>query len=133
MVIRVFVYGTLKPGEIYYQQLCDGKISDTQPAITQGDLYSLPMGYPAMTFGQQWVHGYVLTFSEPQLLAQLDELEGYHPDRPLDQNDYVRVTIEALHPHGLELGTTWAYVMNKHQCQQQQGTLIPNGRWISTL
>jgi len=29
MSIRVFVYGTLKPGEVNYQRYCEGKVIDS--------------------------------------------------------------------------------------------------------
>lgn len=53
--VRVFVYGTLKPGEANYKRYCAGKVIDVKIALVQGKLFALPMGYPAMTLGDRQV------------------------------------------------------------------------------
>jgi gamma-glutamylcyclotransferase (GGCT)/AIG2-like uncharacterized protein YtfP len=55
--VRVFVYGTLKPGEANYQRYCAGKVVDAERTSVLGKLFALPMGYPAMTLGEYSVHG----------------------------------------------------------------------------
>uniref|UniRef100_A0ACD5GUF5 Gamma-glutamylcyclotransferase family protein n=1 Tax=Desertifilum tharense IPPAS B-1220 TaxID=1781255 RepID=A0ACD5GUF5_9CYAN len=80
--IRVFVYGTLKPGEYNYQRYCQGKTIAEQSAIALGELFTLPVGYPALIPGEQPVRGFVLTFNDPQILADLDRLEGYSSQNP---------------------------------------------------
>ena len=35
-MFKVFVYGTLKPGEINYQRYCEGRIAKEEEAIASG-------------------------------------------------------------------------------------------------
>ena len=39
--MKVFVYGTLKPGECNYLRYCEGKVVDACPAIARGELFAL--------------------------------------------------------------------------------------------
>ncbi len=135
--LRVFVYGTLKPGEENYQAYCAGKIISTERAFTFGSLYALPAGYPAMTWGETPVHGYIYEFADHTLLGHLDELEDYYPSAPPENNLYNRHQIEAFRystspklPKDLQsLGYAWAYIMDDHKIQQLGGQLLPDGWW----
>ena len=130
--LRFFVYGTLKPGEVNYERYCTNNVIASQRAISRGQLFALPMGYPAMTPGNQPVHGFLLTFSNPTILATLDKLEGYHgDDRPYTVNLYNRLEIEVFQSDGLSLGLAWAYLMTPQQVQQFGGQLLPEGCWSS--
>ena len=75
--MKVFVYGTLKPGEANYQNYCADKVIKAIAGYTEGRLYSLPMGYPAMTKGKSKTIGVLLTFTNADILTSLDILEGY--------------------------------------------------------
>lgn len=76
-MLKVFVYGTLKPGERNYPLYCTQAI-EIIAAIAYGKLYDLPMGYPAAIFPESdLVWGYVLTFGDTTVLQTLDELENY--------------------------------------------------------
>lgn len=130
--IDVFVYGTLKPGNRYYQQYCRGKTRDERAAIAYGQLYDLPtFGYPAMTVGVDRVYGFLLSFTEPEILAQLDDLEGYHPQRSPSQNEYERVQIEVFHPENPEISLAWAwvYLQSRDRVQSLGGILLADGCW----
>jgi gamma-glutamylcyclotransferase (GGCT)/AIG2-like uncharacterized protein YtfP len=129
MMIKVFVYGTLKPGEINFQRYCQGKIIESQAAIAQGQLYRLPFGYPAMTFGKGWVGGFILSFRDLDLLNCLDELEGYDSHRPAEQNEYQRCQIEAFSPEKQPMGLAWGYIMTLEQILAYGGVLLPDGLW----
>lgn len=130
--LRFFVYGTLKPGEVNYKRYCAGNIASFQRAIAQGQLFALPMGYPAMTPGNQPVRGFLLTFRDKTILSTLDQLEGYHAgDRPDSANLYNRLKIEVFQDAGLSLGLAWAYLMTPQQVQQFEGQLLPDGYWSS--
>lgn len=131
--IKVFVYGTLKPGEINYQRYCEGKVVEEQRAIACGQLYNLPLGYPAMTLGETQVHGFLLTFADAVILSTLDELEDYDPNRRPDENEYNRQQVEIYDLAGKTLGLAWAYFMTLEQVQQLQGVLIPSGWWSGSL
>ena len=136
--LRVFVYGTLKPGEENYQAYCDKKIKHTERAFTFGTLYDLPAGYPAMTWGKNPVYGYVYEFADIAVLNQLDELEDCDPAAPSSQNLYNRYKIEVFrfqtNPSNQvgvsdSLGCTWAYFMDYQRILELGGTLLPDGWW----
>ncbi len=130
--LRFFVYGTLKSGEVNYERYCAGKVVASQRAIAMGLLFALPRGYPAMTPGNQHVHGFLLTFRDPTILATLDQLEGYHgSDRPDRVNLYNRHKIPVFQSDGLSLGLAWAYLMTPEQVQQFGGDLLLDGCWTS--
>ncbi len=136
-LLKVFVYGTLKPGEVNYQLYCASKIIEATYAITRGQLFSLPAGYPAMTLGNGWVRGFVLTLSDPKVLRVLDEYEGYQEGRSCsvsagespDQNLYDRQVIEIFNPTQQPLGSAWAYLMSPNKIYRLGGTLLPDGEW----
>lgn len=127
---QVFVYGTLKPGECNYQRYCVGRVIKTYPAITYGQLFALPMGYPGMTTGEGIVYGVVLGFNDPTLLLDLDQLEGYHAERP-ELSEYERQLINIFNLEQEPLGTVWAYLMQVEKIKQLGGKLIHSGCWES--
>jgi gamma-glutamylcyclotransferase (GGCT)/AIG2-like uncharacterized protein YtfP len=131
-MLKVFVYGTLKPGESNYQRLCAGKVVEEERAIAYGTLFSLPVGYPAMTSGDTPIQGYLLTFAGPDILSALDRLEGYHPNRPMEHNEYNRQLIETFNLSEQLLGTAWAYFMSCERVRSYGGILLPAGWWSST-
>jgi len=128
-MLVVFVYGTLKPGGRYYRQLCAGKVECEIPAIAQGRLYDLPLGYPAMVSGSGWVQGYRLQFTDSDMLRVLDQLEDYDADREPAQNAYDRRWVDIFTPEHQLLGQAWAYFMTLEQVQSLGGTHLPNGYW----
>ncbi|MFB2983681.1 gamma-glutamylcyclotransferase [Microseira sp. BLCC-F43] len=128
-MFKVFVYGTLKPGEINYQRFCAGKVVEEKRAIAQGHLFALPFGYPAMTPGDGRVQGYVLTFADPEVLDALDRLEDYHRERPPEQNEYNRQLIETFNLSDEPLETAWVYLMSPHLVRSYGGIFLPSGWW----
>lgn len=126
--MRIFVYGTLKPGGANYG-LCAGKIVAVQPALAHGQLFALPVGYPAMTPGTGKVQGYLLTFRDGAILQALDQLEDYNPSREPDQNEYERHWIEVLDPQLQPLGQAWAYRMTLERVRCLGGRHLPSGCW----
>ncbi|PSB01008.1 gamma-glutamylcyclotransferase family protein [Merismopedia glauca] len=128
-MLKVFVYGTLKPGEINYQRYCLGKTVSEQPAIAYGQLYALPVGYPAMTSGENHVCGFLLTFSDDRVLTALDRLEDYDPDRSSGENEYTRLWSHIFGLNGEKLGKAWVYQMSLAQVRDRGGVLLPDGCW----
>lgn len=145
-LVKVFVYGTLKPGESNYQRYCSGKVVDICPAIALGELYALGvLGYPAMTTGDRPVRGFLLSFRDPGVLHDLDQLEGYDPHRSSSHNEYDRRQIDvfnippSLSPTGgitweqlsawPTLGRVWAYFMAPERVRSLGGVLLPTGWW----
>ncbi|MEH2368973.1 gamma-glutamylcyclotransferase family protein [Nostoc sp.] len=128
-LVRVFVYGTLKPGEANYKRYCAGKVVDVKTAFVQGKLFALPMSYPAMTLGDSQVYGYLLSFSNPKILNELDVLEDYQPNRQTPENLYNRQIIEVYEPQSLSLGWAWVYLMTLEQVDRLGGFLQLRGWW----
>jgi gamma-glutamylcyclotransferase (GGCT)/AIG2-like uncharacterized protein YtfP len=118
---HVFVYGTLKPNEANYAEYCAGRVIAQQQAIAYGELFALPMGYPAMILGDQQVHGYLLSFPDVSILESLDDLEGYQCDRAASENLYNRQQIEVFDMEGNVLGCAWAYLMTLEQVTKYRG------------
>jgi gamma-glutamylcyclotransferase (GGCT)/AIG2-like uncharacterized protein YtfP len=119
IAVKVFVYGTLKPGEENYA-LCRDRVLHVEAAIASAHLYHLPLGYPAIMLGNGIVHGYLLSFSDPTILNCLDEYET---------EAYDRQQIEVFTPQHDSLGFAWAYVMTPEQITHYQGILVPSGCW----
>ena len=132
MLVRIFVYGTLKPGECNYLRYCDGKTIYAQQATAHGQLFHLSLrGYPAMIAAVGTVRGVVLSFTDPNMLNILDDLEDYHSNRPLEANEYDRRQIEAFNLAGESMGLVWAYLMQPHRVSLLGGVLLPEGVWNS--
>ncbi|MEX0269987.1 gamma-glutamylcyclotransferase [Leptolyngbyaceae cyanobacterium UHCC 1019] len=138
-MIKVFVYGTLKPGEVNYH-VCDRWVIETCPAIAFGTIYQLPFGYPAMVAGgRNLVQGVLLSFADSAILQELDEFEQhdpnlfqcYFPELSLDAHQYERQAIAVHNPKGVSLGSAWAYLMTSTQVQQINGVWVPSGDWRS--
>lgn len=130
-LLKVFVYGTLKPGEINYHRYCVGKVVQEQPAIAYGQLYHLSLGYPGMIRGDGQVQGFLLTFADSAIFDSLDQLEDYNPNRKPEDNEYHREQIQVYDQAGQSLGLAWVYVMTLKKVQDCQGILISSGCWSS--
>lgn len=130
--LKIFVYGTLKPGEANFDRHCqpalNQKTLEIQEAIAYGTLYTLPMGYPAMTSGNSLIYGFLLSFHAPQILVELDDLEDYCPDRPFEANEYYRQKIQTFSPTHQPLGNAWVYLMEREKAKRL-GVLLPEGHW----
>jgi len=133
----VFVYGTLKPEEANYVKYCAGKTIAMQRAIAFGELFALPMGYPAMTISDRsihhqihhQIHGYLLSFKDEIILESLDELEDYQSDRLSSENLYDRQQIEIFDLTEKSLGLAWVYIMTTEQAIKFGGIVEPDGHW----
>jgi gamma-glutamylcyclotransferase (GGCT)/AIG2-like uncharacterized protein YtfP len=130
-LVKVFVYGTLKPGESNYQRYCAGLVVESQRAIALGQLFALPCGYPAMTLGDGLVQGYLLSFNNIDILHHLDWLEDYDPKRPTTENEYNRQQIEIYNLEMVSLGLAWVYLMTLEKVDSCHGSLLLDGWWSS--
>lgn len=99
------------------------------PAVANGLLYELPIGYPAMTNGKGHVHGFVLSFQNPKVLLELDKLEDYHPERLPEENEYQRQKIPTFGLDGQYLWTVWSYLMLPEKVKLLGGKLLSSGFW----
>lgn len=129
--LNVFVYGTLKPGEANFAAYCQGKIRSQIPAYTRGELYALPLGYPALTEGKNKIQGVVLTLNDVSALENFDRLEGYQPNRADDLNEYSRTMVTVYDASDRPIGQAWAYQMTQEQIKQYQGMKVDSGCWTS--
>lgn len=130
--IDVFVYGTLKPREYNYQRYCEGRVIAIRPALTQGQLFALSLGYPGMVKGDGIVQGVILSFSDANIFLDLDQLEDYQPHRPPQQNEYQRQQIPVSDLNHQPLGLVWAYLMDMKKVQSYSGVFIPDGCWTKS-
>lgn len=128
-MINVFVYGTLKPGQVNYRLYCANKVKESVVARVRGQLFDLPLGYPAMTLGESWVEGYLLTFAEEKILVDLDWLEDYREERSIAQNEYYRQMIPVYDVFERYLGEGWAYLMTREKIESLKGVVLPSGIW----
>ncbi len=128
--LSVFVYGTLKPGGHYWPRFCEGKVLEPLPAKIHGELYELPLGYPALLRrGLDWVHGYVLTFPRKADFAEVDRLEGYSPVGPEEDNEFNRLKVDCFDPEGRRLGKVWTYEMSLDTIHGLGGERVADGNW----
>ncbi|MEM0967257.1 MAG: gamma-glutamylcyclotransferase family protein [Verrucomicrobiota bacterium] len=128
--LRVFVYGTLKPGGRYWPAYCEGKVATVRDASVNGRLYELSVGYPALTLGgDERVEGCVLEFLHADGLRGLDFLEGFNPLQPnAPGTEYTRCRTKAL-IGGEEASGIWTYVMSEERIQRAGGQWIVSGKW----
>lgn len=131
--MKVFVYGTLKPGEANYQRYCAGKVIKAIAGYTTGSLYSLPMGYPAMTEGKNKITGVLLTFANADILTSLDILEGYQEHQASELNEYYRQLVPIHSWEDKLLGTAWSYFMQESKVKRYGGVLVDSGVWAGNL
>ena len=129
MIANFFVYGTLKPGEAYYTTYCEPYVVEIVPAIAQGCLFHLPMGYPAMTLGDRSVMGALLQLRDETAIAHMDDFEDYDPALPEAENLYIRQLRPVFSLEQQPLGNAWIYMMQLERVQQYQGILVPSGNW----
>ena len=127
--LKIFVYGTLKPGEANYSRYCDGHIVSQQQAYIKGTLYNLPFGYPAMTKGDNKAKGILLTFKNPSIIENLDRLEGYQSQRDANLNEYYRSLVSVYSLDDRLLDRAWAYFMTLKQVQKYGGVLVESNWW----
>lgn len=127
--IKVFVYGTLKPGGKYYKIFCEGKTIEEQECWAKGRLFALPIGYPAMIAGNDQVYGYLLSFASFKDLENLDKLEGYSgiPNSPL--NEYDRAKIVVYDKANQVIDEVWSYFMTEEKVKILNGVYLPCGVW----
>ena len=130
-MLQLFVYGTLKPGEVNYNVYCKDLVVEEKLAFAKGVLFDLSLGYPGMTEGEGWVKGYILTFKEKSILNTLDLLEDYQEDRSDLDNEYYRKLITVYNPKQIQIGQAWGYFMSFEKVKQFKGIKIVSGCWNS--
>jgi len=136
--LRVFVYGTLKPRCRYHQRCCGDFLTEAVPALVKGRLYNFPqLGYPAMTRGEDWIKGFLLTFRQSaavcaDVLRRLDQLEDYSEMRSPEENDYQRCQRPVFYLDREPWITAWTYEMTIEKIRSYGGVYLPSGEWSAT-
>ena len=114
---HLFVYGTLRPGEVRWRHLEPFVVGDGVDTTVAGDVYDTGLEYPAAMFGGDGrIKGRVYELARlDDALAHLDEVEG------AVRGLYHRVVVHTDSGH-----QAWAY-----QCGDD-GLLVrhlPHGDW----
>lgn len=106
-----FVYGTLLPGQPNYHLWEDALISEQPAILPNGRLYDVGH-YPMLIAAEgESVKGMVIQVKAGHyeaILARLDHLEGYFPDRP-EKSEYKRVQWAVDIVDGATV-TAWVYL-----------------------
>ena len=80
MIRHLFVYGTLRPGDVRWHLLEPFVVDEGWPDRVSGTLFDTGLDYPAAVFGgEAFIHGHTFTLLEWSLaraLDVLDEVEG---------------------------------------------------------
>ena len=119
-VIRhLFVYGTLRPGDVRWHILEQFVVDDGWRDSVTGRLYDTGLDYPAAVFDDEaTIHGHtfaLLDASMSRALEVLDEVEG------TVDGEYARVVVRTA--HGVD---AWAYASG----DGLELTPIPSGDWF---
>ncbi len=112
----LFVYGTLMRHADRGHLLSSLR---RRPARTQGNLYALPAGYPALTAGNRTVFGELVENVSNPMLSILDAYEGVSDGLYERRRINVRVDTETIN--------AWAYCMD--DARKHGGRLLPLGRF----
>lgn len=133
-MIPLFVYGSLQPGGQYWPDFCEHRVEQLCPACVRGWLYDLPLGYPALVAAgcpeANWVQGYLLWLKSSTDLRNIDQLEGYQPERSAIENEYTRSQVDCCDSNHFQLITqAWVYEMQIDRVSALQGTVLKSGKW----
>ena len=93
-------------------------------------MYDLPIGYPAMAEGENRVRGFLMTFSDFNILVNLDLLEDYQAQRDRRLNLYYRRLVAVYGLEDKSITQAWAYFMTPDKIAQFSGKLIESGWWV---
>lgn len=123
MTERLFVYGTLKPGEERWPMIAD-LVADAGRATASGTLVATSHGWPAATFdGEDTIHGQLLQPREgaaEELLERCDHIEG-------EGRLFRRTVIAVEGPDGPVNAVAYEWLGP----DQPPGDRVPDGRWTS--
>lgn len=133
-MVYIFVYGTLKRGQVNHAVIAP-YIVLLEPATISGSLFHLPQGYPMLLCsGMGTVIGELIGVTDeqaPKVLAVLDALEDYygagHPD-----NEYERIRVKVDQRTG-ESREAWSYCCptEKTGALQSEARIVASGCWQS--
>lgn len=129
--LPVFVYGTLRPGEVNWEHRLEGRVVDAVPARLDGVALVDCGPYPAAVErpGAPGVAGDLL-WVEPALWGRtvelLDELEGYVPG---DRDNLFERVVRAV-VTGAGTVDAWVYLAG-HELAAADVPEVPGGDWVA--
>ncbi len=119
MIRHIFVYGTLRPGDVRWHFLRPFVVDEGWTDTTSGELFDTGFDYPAAVFNDRGtIRGQtfaLLEASAEQALRVLDEVEG------IVDGEYSRVVVRTA--SGVD---AWAYACG----DGLELTPIPSGDWF---
>lgn len=142
MLTSVFVYGTLRPGQVNFP-LVQRAVSAHMPARLHGHALraALAARFPYATEGPGLsVVGSLLVLrpsAAPAALARLDALEGYRAES-LQTSHYLRVTRQVVTETRSDLGqpgtavTAWVYLAGS-SIPVNHLPLVVDGDWLTRV
>jgi gamma-glutamylcyclotransferase (GGCT)/AIG2-like uncharacterized protein YtfP len=126
MVEHLFVYGTLRPGEVRWHHLEPFVVGDGVDTSTVGELYDTGHGYPAAVFAGL---ADVSVVAEAPIAGRAYRLRDL--DRALALLDEVESAVDGLYSrvvvrvsHGFD---AWAYECGDRELLRRR---IPGGDWL---
>ncbi|MBC8214921.1 MAG: gamma-glutamylcyclotransferase [Candidatus Marinimicrobia bacterium] len=122
----LFVYGSLKFGEMNHDRIFGGFDIKVTPAWTYGKLYDLGC-FPALTEGNNKVYGELIEFDNLEILKKVDYLEGFKGVNH-SHNYYERRMVDVF--VGDDTVKAWVYFLSDEQIKQYDGKIIVSGKWI---
>ena len=132
--IRLFVYGTLRPGGRYWPEVARF-VERHHPAHVDGfAMWHLPEGYPAVlpTGAGDRIRGEVLWVPRglaAAALAAFDEVEDHRPGAPDSLYDRLVVDTVGLDGHGLCQAHIYVYHPARRDYLHAHGLPVPCGDW----
>jgi gamma-glutamylcyclotransferase (GGCT)/AIG2-like uncharacterized protein YtfP len=138
-----FFYGTLKPGGVNYlrYQLAEVLVDELPATLDRAALYTDGTYPVAMLLADarpsDQVQGFLMTLADAEyarLLGELDDLEEYRPDAPLEQSWFVR-RVAAVRLSSGALVDAWMYEAGPRVAAQIAAgalTRIDSGDWPIT-
>lgn len=106
-VSHLFVYGTLRPGEVRWQHLSPFVADEGVAASVAGELYDTELDYPAAMFG-----------GESRILGRVYELAPARHDEALAHLDEVEGAVRGMY-HRVAVATDAGHAAWAYQCGEQ--------------
>lgn len=120
----LFVYGTLLSKAENHDLIRGAKL--VGKGMIRAALFELSVGFPAILLEPGKTYGEVYE-ADDDLLEELDEFEGYYPDRPEDCV-YFRKAVEVSMSDGTKCEAE-VYYMDRDQLARFSAEYVPNGKW----
>ncbi|MEW5820517.1 MAG: gamma-glutamylcyclotransferase [Cyanobacteriota bacterium] len=126
---KIFVYGTLKPGEDNYNYHCHNRYELQFECSVKGDIYDLSLGFPALVESDNVAKGVLFYFNDQQTIDQIDILEGYDPGISAEKNLYYKKLVEVYDSNDQVIDQAYAYFMPLNRVKELKGVKVDSGCW----